>query len=140
MSVEACCGGGGSSGPTLASGTYLPTLTPAGSPSIVSVAVASPFTYIRVGDIVHVSGLIDLEVSSLAAFVEWDVTLPVAVLSLSLLAGCLTMTSEPTSNDCFGQAGVVRANINAARCTVSTAVNNAPGLYQVAVQFDYLIS
>lgn len=140
MSVDACCGGGGSSGPTLASGTYLPTLTPAGSPSIVSVQVASPFTFLRVGDIVHVSGLVDLLVGSLAPFVEWDITLPVAVLSLNSLAGCLTMTSGPSSFDCFGQAGVIRGNIGVARCTVSTAVVNAPGLYQVAVQFDYLIS
>ncbi len=137
MSVEACCGGG-SSGPTVASGSYVPTLTPVASPSIVSVAVASPFLYTQIGDVLHVSGLIDVEVGSLAPFIEWDISLPVAVPSLQSCSGCLTMSSEPASNDCFGQAGLVRGAAVAARATVSTATCNNPGLYQVAVEFSYL--
>lgn len=139
MSVDACCGGGGGSTPTLASGSYLPTLT-AVSPSIVDVQVSSPFLYQRIGDVVHVSGLMDLTVGWLAASVEWDITLPVAVISLNSCAGCLTMTSEPATNDCFGQAGVVRGNLNVARATTSTANVNNPGVYSVAVEFTYLVS
>ena len=138
MSVEACCGGGGSSGPTVASGSYVPTLTPNASPSIVSVAVASPFLYTQIGDVIHVSGLMEVEVGSLAPAIEWDITLPVAVMSLQSCSGCLTMSSEPITNDCFGQAGLVRGAAVTARCTVSTATCNNPGLYQVAVEFSYM--
>lgn len=61
--------------PTLASGTYTPTLT---NVSNVSSSLSSTARWTRIGDQIHVSGRCSIDPSTTATLTEWGVSLPVA--------------------------------------------------------------
>jgi hypothetical protein len=127
-------GGGGAS-----AGTYDPTLSIVSPTPIATVAAAAPFSWTRVGDVVSVAGLVDVTPSSNRATNEVDVSLPVASGSPASLAGVCTANSLP-STDALEMAGIIESSGANARVRWTSAFNNAPGPYTLAVRFSYVVT
>lgn len=136
--IRGCCDSGGSD-VVVAAGTYTPDVTPV-APGTLVAAVADTFMYQRVGNIVHVSGALDVTPASLAGDNEIDVSLPIAAMSLASLSGHCTGNSLPGSFDVMNVQGNVRNGGIAARAFFSLAINNAPSPFRLDVSFTYLLT
>jgi len=126
--------------PTLAAGTYAPTITPITPGTLAAVATAN-FNYIRVGSQVFVNGSLSVTPASLAGDNQIDISLPVATASLAGLCGRANGSTLSLGNtDVMITAGTVFASGSNARAYFSLAFGNAPSPLRVTVDFSYTVS
>lgn len=125
--------------PTLAQGVYQPTITPI-APGTLVAARAGDFTYARQGDVVDVSGTIDVTPTTLDGNNQLDVDLPVPTSSVALLSGQATGSTLPLGNtDMMITAGPVLGVGGKARAFFSLAFGNAPAPFKLTVRFSYRV-
>lgn len=123
--------------PTLAEGTYAPTITIV-TPGTLAATAPEPFKYARVGDTVHVTGYLSVTPASLAGFNEIDVDLPIATTDPASISGVCSGSSLPRgSNDLLLTSGVIVNSGGVPAIHFTLAFANAPGQFTLGVDFSY---
>lgn len=107
--------------PTLSHGTYTPTLTAVAN---IDALVAWPNQYLRVGNVVTVSGRVDIDATAASVLTEFTMTLPISSNFTSQEQGAGTAISSSTSLVVAIEA-VIGANTVKFRGTPTTANSRA---------------
>lgn len=130
----------GGSVPTLAQGTYQPAITPV-APGTLAAVRTGDFTYTRQGDVVDVSGSLDVTPATLDGNNQIDVDLPVPTSSVALLTGQANGSSLPNaaSTDVLMTAGPILGVGGKARAYFTLAFGNAPAAFKLSVRFSYRV-
>lgn len=119
---------------TAASGTYTPTLGPS---SNVAASTAHPCQWMRIGDVVTVSGMLEIDPTA-AAFTVLDISLPIAS-NFSSNYQCAGTGAEASGT--WPGAWAINADIFQKRAMLNTS--NATGLtlsnHEVSFSFTYLV-
>lgn len=126
--------------PTLAAGTYAPTVASV-TPVDLSTSAAANFRYIRVGSNVKVSGVLTVVAGSLNADSEIDVSIPIASADISTLSGlCAGNTLPAPSGDALMVNGMILPSGGNARLYFTMAFANNPTTFSMCVDFTYTIA
>jgi len=122
------------------SGTYSPAVA-AITPGDLSAAADAAFSYMRIGNTVRVSGLLDVTAGSLNGNNQIDMSLPIATASLAGLSGMGVGNTLPASSgDVLMANGLVIPSGANARLYFTLAFANNPASFSMAVEFTYTIS